>query len=61
MTFCSVSLYSQLPQRFGSSETPDDHFGACYKLGEHFLALDYGHSFTAYRYYYYGFLDIITV
>ena len=56
-----MSLYSQLKQRFGSSETPDDQFGACYKLGEHFLTLDYGHSFTAYRYYYYGFLDIITV
>ena len=60
MTFYCVTLYSQLPQRSGSSETPDDHVDACYKLGEYFLALDYGRSFMAYGYCY-GFTDIITV
>ena len=60
VTFYCVTLYSQLPQRSGSSETPDDHVGACYKLDEYFLALDYGRSFPANRYCY-GFTDIITV
>ena len=34
MTFFCVTLYSRLPRRSGSSETPDDHVGACYKLSE---------------------------
>ena len=31
---CCVTLYSQSSRRSGSSETPDDHVSACYKLGE---------------------------
>ena len=29
-----MTLYSRLPRKSGSSETPDDHVGACYKLSE---------------------------
>ena len=35
VTFYCVALYSQLPRRSGSSEIPDDHAGACYKLSEY--------------------------